>query len=206
MRIDESNFHNLRWMVARLIPHLEWRHSGLGALQAYVREGDVDELRVHLWHDSLMAPGIDLNGSVHDHRFNLDSTVLLGDLSHVEHEPVPDPAGEWRIHDVVHARLAQSITGGHHLVGDEDPRRYSTTTSVAIFAEGTRYWFPARHFHQTVFHPSGTVTLVRKTDQRASPPARVMYRADSPLVHAFESPLPESSWRHLLDDFARRLQ
>src|SRR4051812_39653073 len=65
-------------MLIALWPSLKWRHAGFGALQAYIREGDERELRVHIWHQSLIKDGIEESGLCHDHRFDMRSSVLVG--------------------------------------------------------------------------------------------------------------------------------
>lgn len=74
------NLGALRTLLAGLLTHLTWRHHGIGVLQAYVREHQEPEMRVHIWHPSLVRKGIRDHGDAHDHRFDLESTVLVGNL------------------------------------------------------------------------------------------------------------------------------
>ena len=53
---------------------LRWRHHGLGMLQAELSES----LRVHVWHPSLVSPGMVWPRCVHDHRFDIGSVVVVG--------------------------------------------------------------------------------------------------------------------------------
>ena len=53
---------------------VRWRHHGLGMLQTEFN----DALRVHVWHPDLVAPGMLWPRCVHDHRFRLDSAVVIG--------------------------------------------------------------------------------------------------------------------------------
>lgn len=46
-----------------------WRHHGIGLLQAYVLEGPI-EYRVHVWHPELRFVDDD-SGMIHDHRFEI---------------------------------------------------------------------------------------------------------------------------------------
>lgn len=59
---------------------LKWRHHGTGMLQAYAP--GCDDLRVHVWHPSLLLPGMTESGSMHNHRFHFRSTVLVGSILH----------------------------------------------------------------------------------------------------------------------------
>jgi hypothetical protein len=76
-----------RDLVLALLPHLTWRHHGIGALQAYVREGSGVETRIHIWHPDLVRAGIRDHGDAHDHRFNLVSAVLVGELTETLYWP-----------------------------------------------------------------------------------------------------------------------
>jgi hypothetical protein len=80
-------------------------------LQAYVLEGGQQEVRVHVWHPALKLPGIDEAGLGHDHRFDMTSCVLIGQLTHVEILTSADPAGGWKVYEVVNARKALKETG-----------------------------------------------------------------------------------------------
>jgi len=53
---------------------LIWRHHGLGMLQAEFSEN----LRIHLWHPSLVNAGMAWPRCVHDHRFGITSAVVIG--------------------------------------------------------------------------------------------------------------------------------
>src|ERR1051325_5879847 len=92
-QIDRATLHSLRAFVYGAIHQLQWRHSGLGMLQAYVVEGGQEEVRVHIWHPSLKLDGIDEAGLGHDHRFDMTSWVLVGKLVHVETITSPNPKG-----------------------------------------------------------------------------------------------------------------
>lgn len=55
---------------------LKWRHHGLGMLQAEFSE----ELRMHIWHPKLVSPGMAWPRCVHDHRFDITSAVVVGEI------------------------------------------------------------------------------------------------------------------------------
>jgi hypothetical protein len=179
--------------LARLIPHLDWRHSGLGMLQAYLHEGDTEELRVHVWHPSLRRAGIEESGLLHDHRFDLYSRVLVGTIKQAEFELVThsDGTGDWQLHEVVHARAAD-----RHGMNDGNvtalPTRYTLTRQVKTIVEGRGYFFPKRVFHGT-YVDGLAVTVVSKSNQE-DVPARILAPYGAPVVHAFAEPLPPSAW------------
>src|SRR5207247_2472489 len=75
------NLFAMQAMVAKLVPALDWRHHGIGVLQAYVSAN----VRVHIWHDRLLLSGMRESGAIHDHRFRLESTILVGALTNREY-------------------------------------------------------------------------------------------------------------------------
>src|SRR6187399_838870 len=92
--IPETERRNYADLLVSIWPHLKWRHAGFGALQAYLREGDARELRVHVWHSSLIKAGIEESGLCHDHRFAMRSSVLAGKIIQTDFHLEPDPDGE----------------------------------------------------------------------------------------------------------------
>jgi hypothetical protein len=55
---------------------LTWRHHGLGMLQAEISE----TLRIHIWHPKLVSEGMAWPRCVHDHRFDITSAVIVGEV------------------------------------------------------------------------------------------------------------------------------
>ncbi len=180
-------------LVLQALPTLKWRHNGLGLLQAYVREGIERELRVHVWHKSLVHDGIGESGLIHDHRFNLTSHVLVGQIWQEELALRPADDGFWQTHTVVHAREVMA----KHAINDGDvqplPARYHDTPSGINIGEGWSYTFPKRVFHKMEFDSPIVVTVVQKDDQEDEP-ARILAPYGKPVVHAFANTLPPSAW------------
>lgn len=194
----------LRRLVRRLIPHLDWRCNGLGVLQAYVSEGDVEETRVHIWHPSLEKEGIRDSGQLHDHRFNLVSTVLCGRMVHIEYDLLARPDGPFRAYPVVHAREAMRSSKTFDGQVSAEAERHHATTRQMVFGAGSRYTFPKGRFHGT--NVDGlVVTLVSKYEQ-VDRPARILAPHDKQPVHAFADPLPRKRWKHLLDLAVKALE
>jgi hypothetical protein len=141
---------------------LNWRINGVGMLQAYLFEGDEDELRIHVYHNDLKLPNIHELGGIHDHRFNLWSSVYVGGLVHCEYYVEPRVDGNWRICEATHARAQQPGEVSEH------------STEVAVECApvynhhiwmGQSYFFPQGYFHETLAEDY-TVTLVRKLNQQ----------------------------------------
>lgn len=180
-------------LVLAALPTLRWRHNGLGLLQAYLLEGERDELRVHVWHKSLMREGIEDSGLLHDHRFDLTSHVLHGELLQREFDLVASPTGAWRTHSVIHAReaLKHAIDDGTVLA---QPHRFNVESYDTKIVSGQSYWFPRRVFHGTFVKSELAVTLVRKSNQ-VNEPALILAPHDKPVVHAFAETLPPAAWQ-----------
>jgi hypothetical protein len=195
--IDAATLRLLRSFVSDEIRHLQWRHSGLGMLQAYVLEGGQEEVRVHIWHPSLKLDGIDEAGMGHDHRFDMTSWVLAGQLTHSEIETSRDPKGRWKIYEVVNARKALRETGSRagklRLIEDAvELKRQATTISA-----GDTYFFPKRTFHETRPDSPIVITIALKTNQDESP-ARVLCGLTNHPLNAFGTSLTASQRQFVL--------
>lgn len=196
-------FADLRTSVAAAMPHLSWRHNGLGVLQAYLSEGATDELRVHVWHPDLERPGIRYSGKIHDHRFDLRSTVLLGSIGHIEYRLIPHPDGHWTTHEVVNARKAVAEGGSFDGKVSGTGDFFNARTMPWTFRERDVYLYPKGCFHES--HVNGLcVTLVRKMNQEERK-ARILAPRGHEVVHAFAEPKPEREWRPFVDEAVARL-
>jgi hypothetical protein len=175
--------------MASLLPKLEWRHFGVGALQAYLSEDGHLEQRLHLWHSSLVRKGIQGHGDCHNHRFSFVSQVLCGTIVNETWDLRAFEAGDYGLYEVEHARAAQQRTGAF----DGECRLVTRCHAAPI----GRDWVHAGHsyeFKRGEFHRSSclglTVTLVTKFDQKEER-ARILCPYGSPLVHAFGGPGPD---------------
>lgn len=191
--------------VLGLLPRLDWRHNGLGMLQAYAHEDATDELRVHIWHPSLRRPGIEESGLLHDHRFDLRSTVLVGALRQVEYNLTPAEDGEWHLHSVVPARKALAASGGvpNGLV-EALPGRYRAATEQLEIYSGEVYDFPKFVFHGTRTLTDLVVTVVEKSAQEEAQ-AKILAPYDKPVVHAFANPYPRETWLPVIEEAREEL-
>jgi hypothetical protein len=171
----------LRATVLALFDTLEWRHHGIGMLQAYVSEQTMPEVRVHIFAPELVKVGISESGDIHDHRFDLVSHVLYGNVRHQEYEVEEDSKGEWAIAALTHARLAKD-TGYHGPVRALEGR-YSARSQVYTIREGYTYTFPKGRFHRSPVEGLA-VSCVEKHCQ-SDVPARLLYPIDKPPVMAF---------------------
>lgn len=182
--ITSREHTNYRRLVSAMWPHLKWRHAGFGALQAYVMEGEREELRVHLWHPSLVKKGIAESGLCHDHRFDMRSIVLVGNILQTEFHLIPNKDGAYQAHLVTHAREAMAEVGSFH----KDP---TLVLGESYDRFGKEFRIPERAgytFRKFLFHESQadgvTITLVEKKDQ-AQANARILAPKGKPIIHAF---------------------
>ena len=194
-----------RVLVASLMPKLEWRHSGLGMLQAYIKEGEGDELRVHVWDRRLRRERIEDAGLLHDHRFDMTSTILLGILRQQEVHLRPydqrvDPyADAYSIYEI-RSNYRKSKNSAAIV---ETPGAWEAHFRNVDLEAGDQYDYPRGEFHGTytpgdldVWGP--TVTVIRKTNQ-LDVPARIVAPVGVTVVHAFDAPMPEAQWRPILE-------
>jgi hypothetical protein len=194
--VPTSTRRNYADMLIALWPHLSWRHSGFGALQAYIHEGEDHELRLHIWHPTLVKPGITESGLCHDHRFNMCSSVLVGSIIQTEFRLEADMNGGWETYTVLHAREAMNRGGSYH----QDPvstgerfHRYPQT--VKLYA-GMGYTFNKFHFHETHITDL-TITLMEKLDQEEVN-ARIMIPYGKPIVHTFTETKTPDEFAYIL--------
>lgn len=181
--ISSFERRNYADMLKSLWPSLKWRHAGFGALQAYICEGASRELRVHIWHPSLIKPGIEESGLCHDHRFQMRSSVLTGKIIQTEFQLTRDEDGDWETLRVLHAREAMARGGSFHHDPMPTGDYFRRTPAVYEVDAGEGYTFDKFAFHET--RAEGvTVTLVEKSDQE-DVNARILAPRGRPVVHAF---------------------
>lgn len=198
----ETIFHERKNLVRRLLEadleervkirggseRLQWRHHGIGCLQAYVQEGGRYETRVHIWHPllRLVTPNF---GDVHDHRFHAYSTVLSGSLQNEvwydrrwRIEP-PAEGSTWDVYETLHQRADPEA-----LKNPQAPvaKVHGYLPAVLSVAAGSNYFIPARGFHRTLVD-SFAVTVMTKFNQRDDVKARILVKEGGTLIPAFEN-------------------
>lgn len=196
--ISENELHNYKDMLFALWPYLEWRHAGIGMLQAYIKQGTERELRVHVWHPSLVKDGIKDSGLCHDHRFTLRSSVLVGRIHQTEIAAYEYPDGEWETWQVVHARKAMAEGGSFHRPPERTGNYYSRTERTYVVEAGFGYTFNKFAFHES-WAEGLTVTLVEKHDQ-TDHQARILAPRGAEIVHAFSETMKQPDFQHILDE------
>lgn len=168
-------------LTLQVLHQVNWRHHGIGVLQGYLSEHREPEIRIHVWDPALIKPGIVGNGDVHDHRFDMVSHVLAGNVAHEEWFALPQADGTHTTTLLTHARAAAETK--FHGPTTPTAERFLCRRETYVIPAGHRYTFPARAFHRSPV-PSPAVTLVEKHNQR-SEPARILHPYDAPFVAAF---------------------
>lgn len=194
-KVDRDDLRLLRDAVRVCLPALSWRWHGVGCLQAYLREGGEVETRVHLWDLDLVLPGIGRSGSIHNHRFDMRSTILAGELDHFDYHVNTDIFGDHIIYEFVNARQ-------HN---DDNRLRMNPVARASVrlrqrhcYSAGDRYDFEAGEFHASAQRTANVaVTLVEKRGQR-SIKANVAAPAHLPPVPAFSGVLTDELLRSVV--------
>jgi hypothetical protein len=173
-------------------------------LQSYIHEDNKPgntELRVHVWHTSLVDPDVIRRSPAHDHRFDLTSHVLVGDLIHVEYRVLPSPKGAYRIFDIANVRRQTGIP--KHDVQPSDGLPYDATLHPLLIKHGNLYTFPKREFHMT--RTTGmAVTLVCKKNQEDTC-ARILSDDPEGAMNGFSRQQTREQYQPILDEAAARL-
>lgn len=186
--------------IEPLLLSLDWRHHGIGVLQAYLSERNGVERRVHIWHPDLVVPGIEVSGCVHDHRFDLASVVLVGSLLHRVYALRPNPEGDYETLNLVNARASNEATGSFHTEPTLTGERFDAYVYAYSIGAGHGYTFDRHAFHSST-STELTVTVVEKRNQEGS--ARLLADRRYPHRNAFGNPenltAPEQMRPYVLD-------
>lgn len=193
--VTQTDLLTARCLVAAAIAtdNLKWRHHGAGMIQAYL----TPRLRIHIWHPTLVLPGMEHSGAIHDHRFDLMSTVLLGSLTNreLDFHPSSQPWNQrdCRMDSLYEVYTVECASSGKR----DDPVKLSDKARPLFYKdvfipEGSRYFFPKKAFHQSIPISEGlaldegyVVTLVHKLNQEDFL-ARLLVPEGVQPVHAFK--------------------
>lgn len=181
---SEYSLDELRVSLSHALPSLKFRRHGIGVLQAYLIEGQ-QEIRVHIWHPSLLIREVEQSGQIHDHRFTLRSTVLFGKIEHHEYHLTESKEGSWVQHTVMNARR-----GGD--VSEVLPGLFNADVIEGTIKTGQTYIFRRGEFHRSLVK-GPAVTIVSKLDQ-VDVRARILVYRGSPVVHGFSAPQPNETF------------
>lgn len=183
---------------------LEWRHHGLGMLQAELSA----DVRVHVWHPELRVLVYGDYRDVHDHRFTLLSYVAAGEIHDVpfdvvslgygKHGPVGlDDRPMASVYEIAHAKEQKEGESVSRYIG---AARVRPGEAIRL-GSGSVYGVRRRKFHTTRAYALA-VTVVHRSDFDDAP-ARVL--APWPRPKKVESGIvPVSSESRLTRAFVLR--
>jgi hypothetical protein len=206
-----SAVSSIRALVSSVIDRVEFRHHGIGVLQGYVKENCNPEIRIHIWSPKLLKPGMDLSGDCHDHRFDMVSHVLVGQVIHESWVPTESETGDHEMMALTHARAAADTN--YHGPTTPIPGRFTVDRQEFVIRAGSSYTFPAKRFHRSPLtnpYMAGVpselaVTCVEKWDQRDEP-ARLLYPAAHPPVMAFGHTADPELVRSIIEEAKMKLR
>lgn len=165
---------------------LKWRHHSTGLLQAYVPKYD-GAMRVHIWNKRLKLRD---SGEMHNHRFTLQSHVLVGSLTHERLVLTPDEAGGshnvWEIPGASQGSDAELRL--HERKSDKGSRVNVERTDKCQFMSGDSYTVRKWDFHHARQEDDDaelTVTVVRLLNKETTAPAALLYPVGHRPRHAF---------------------
>lgn len=160
-------------------------HAGVGMLQAYLTES----IRLHVWHPDLPQK-LEAFGNRHNHRFDLQSSVLMGTIVDIAFRPEPaHHNGQFYVYEVMPAHYGK--TPAPHLL--TDVRHNLVMKHARRFEAGITYTIQRGDFHET--RAEGlTVTLMRKSNQ-VETWARIVAHQSQEAVHGMDHDIPQ----HVLD-------
>lgn len=165
-------------------PELQWRHHGTGMMQAYLP--NTREYRVHVWHRSLLVPGMTAGGAWHDHRSDLESDILLGSITNSWLDVEVNEEGKHDAWQVVGASdpRATFVRGRRVLLRKGDTDR---------FEAGGSYSIPKGDFHWSRLEPDDaelTVTTVRLQNKDLALAANILCPVGHEPQHAIAKNTP----------------
>jgi hypothetical protein len=141
-------------------------------------------LKLHVFPDIPLADDVADAYTIHDHVWDLESIVLMGELHHTVHEVelgLTDPelprAQVWKLWEATdHCRNARAAAAqGGSILKETDVFGVTTMKGTRVLREGERYTFPRRQFH-TTSNVGLTVTLMRKKTYPDAGEPRVLCR------------------------------
>lgn len=146
-------FVNQRLLIRKILERpigYDWTVQGLGMMRIYLS----DEIRVHVWHSSLVVPNVT---DVHEHPWDFESLVLAGEMRNFVYVRANDtyPESEAYYRDTL-------LCGTGNLTGDSAPCwliPWFPNGRPSQYGPGDTYSQRFEKIHRSEF-TDGTVTLV----------------------------------------------
>jgi hypothetical protein len=155
-----------------LAENRRWTLQGFGMLRLYVSDDEV--WRLHLWDSDMSVEDV---SAVHDHPWDLTSTVISGHLMNQRFTHVTNPQAHLNdvraLCEVWRAQQIRTGEGGHPLGPPE--HWYLQRQPLESYRADESYHQDAPEIHESIPTP-GTVTLVKRTFSRPRDIATSCYR------------------------------
>lgn len=169
-------------------PHYKWSVQGLGMMRLYLST----EVRLHIWHSSLMVPDVTL---VHDHPWHFESVVVEGKLTNRRYFTEFRYPGDRRVPDGVYIGGPEFFIKHRLFCGpggcleDESERviLHKALKADEICSAGDGYSQSKDQIHYTLAQ-DGTVTLVYRQFDGDRDHANVYCKGGRPFVSAEPRP------------------
>jgi hypothetical protein len=168
----ESAFVATASRLARTVNlyHLQWRHHALGMLQAELDE----RVRIHVWHPELREIPKHSLRAVHDHRFDIESAVVIGQIIDkpyivtFERPYILEGFEETRVYEIRHAKIQRGTDDDVRLIG----AAWAKAAQTRIIDAGLSYRIERRSFHTTNVHNLAVTVIFRANFDEL--PARIL--------------------------------
>lgn len=155
----------------------DWSVQGLGMMRLYLS----DEVRLHIWHSSLVVPNVT---DIHEHPWDFESLVLCGEVRNHRYIGAEEGRGEAYYRDTL-------LCGTGNLAGDPDPvwiQPWFSDDRPSVYGPNRTYSQRFDEVHRTEFD-DGTVTLVwRKFVNEDRDHASVYWKRGEQFVSAEPRP------------------
>lgn len=157
-------------LVKHALKHPEnfkWQVQGLGMLRTYLR----DDWRLHIWDKSVRTPNV---SPLHEHPWDLHSTIVAGTLYNTRYFPVTEYPGPLSLPVMKYNGAVIKCGEGACTLTDVQPF-YLAEKPYETYFEGDSYYQSKDEIHKTDAE-DGTVTLVYRTFYPEREKARVYWR------------------------------
>jgi hypothetical protein len=136
-----------------------WRSHGIGLIQKYM-PGPLgpDQYRVHVWTPEAVRIG--LESGIHNHRYDLTSTIIHGVLTQEEWTASPNPDGMWQEWGHVCDRKMR----GESMPASPSGRYFDLVPRTLDIRCGQSYSFPRHGYHRSVPRSAVVVTVMQRSN------------------------------------------
>lgn len=131
---------------------------GLGFVQVQLQGNQ----RLHVWHPELPRRTCFEHSAIHNHRFDFESLILVGEQINIEYADLPSASACFKqeTHELYLHEGARTARGGRPWV--PNGRVEMLQTHKQVIAAGSKYRMRAYEFHRTEPGSDGKVATIMK--------------------------------------------